>query len=303
VYKKLILGIDYNNLMMAGTYQKQQFNQKGEAIEALLSFFFRLSNMKKNLQPDYIVMGVDVGRDKTFRRKIYPPYKANRPGSQDPMVWDQLRHGLTMLSLMGYPTLSNPDYEADDVLGMVSRFGELNNMDVLLATADRDYYQLITDHTNILSTRLKVVIDKEWIMETYELEPKHLIEVKGLAGDSGDNIPGVNGIGEKTAIKLIKEYGSMETVYDNMHNMNPVIVAMLERDKEIAFLSRMLGTIVTDYTKIDLDLNKIEFQEPNIPELNTFMNEKGLHSLLSVMRYGLLDTKPQINQNIIQEVI
>ena len=171
---------------------------------------------------------------------------------------------------MNIAVLTKEGYEADDILGTLSRFGESNGLEVVLLTGDRDSFQLATEKTIIRIPRTKQGktetenFDREKIIETYGIEPKALIEVKGLMGDSSDNIPGVPGVGEKTALNLIKEYGDIDNLYAKIESGEATVkgklLENLVNNKELAYLSRTLGTIDVD-SPIEKDLSKFEIVE------------------------------------------
>ena len=186
----LVLGIDFNNLMYGSYYGDKYLNSRNENVNAIRSFFTRLRDLKNALNPDHIIIANDLSRDKTFRRRIYAKYKANRKTEVDPDIQNQMSWALQILALMGYPIINNIEYEADDILGMVSKYATNNKLDMIIVSADRDLYQLINDTTYIYSIRNKELIDKDYLFNKYRLKPEQWIEMKIIVGDNGDNIPG-----------------------------------------------------------------------------------------------------------------
>lgn len=288
-----ILGIDFNNVMFRSFFGNPKINSNGENVNAVNGIFFDLRRLINIYDPEYIVFCNDLGRDKTFRRKMFPGYKSTRK-DLDPNLRDQFAYAEKLLKLLGYRFINNFEYEADDILGMISQYATENEMEMIIVSSDRDYYQLINDHVLIHNLRTRNTVDKEFIYDKYELEPKDLIELKGLAGDTSDNIPGVYGIGEKTGIELIKKYKTIEKIYENLDDVSPNLKMKLSMGKEYAKLSKLLGTIVTDYKLIGFELKDLFRDIPSqedIGELNKSLTELGLFdSLIGCIRYTLLPT-------------
>jgi len=291
--RKLVLGIDFNNILFNSYYGDKLVNSNGINVNAIRQFFFKLKSLKDSLEPDYIIMANDIGRDKTFRRKLYKPYKAQRKPA-DPDVITQLRYASQIAALLGYPFINNELYEADDILGMISRYTQENDMDMIIASSDKDLYQLIDDNVYIFSPRGKELIDRGWLHDRYNLTPSQWIELKVLQGDRSDNIPGVNGVGEATALKLLHEYNSIENIYSHLNSIKPSLRECLKTGYDNLNLTRELVTIVTDYTKIEFSSSMIENTGRYVKELYDLLEELELHSLYNVMKYSLLLDKPPL---------
>lgn len=289
---KLILGIDFNNVMYASYYTPELINTKGINVNAVKGFFFKLKNLKEYLNPDYIVICNDLGREKTFRKKIYSGYKSNRQATPS-SIGEQFAYGMQIIQALGYPIINNDNYEADDILGMLSRYAMDNKMNMIIASSDRDFYQLVTDQVHIFSMKYKEIIDKGWIYNKYHLTPEQLIELKGIVGDKSDNIPGAFGIGESTGLELIQRWGSIEAMYKNIEMVRPLLRNKLEMNKRLVEMSKLLGTIVTDYSLIGLNESMIERKEPNSGELYETLRDLELYSLYNVMQYSLLGDKQE----------
>jgi DNA polymerase I len=292
--RKTMLAIDFNNILFMSYYGQPLINSRGINVNAVKSFFFRLRTFREMFEPDYIVCASDLSRAKTFRRKMYPAYKAQR-GSADPNVIDQMRYASQIFALLGFQTINNEYYEADDILGMISRLSERNDMDCVIVSSDKDLYQLVTDHTFILSPKNSDLITKKFLVDNYQLTPEQWIELKILQGDKGDNIPGIRGIGKITALKLIQTYGTIENIYDNLDKLTNKVRELLINGKNDIPLMRDLVTIVTDYSYIDLTLKDIQRTKPFEVELYELINDLEIHSLTNLMRYNLL---PQYNDKI-----
>lgn len=291
--RKILIGIDFVNMLFGSYYGEKLINSKGQNVNAIKGFFFKLKILKDMFNPDYIVFGNDLNRNRTFRRQLYKPYKAQRK-PMDPDVEFQIKSCRRLLALIGYPFIENELYEADDILGMVSRFCNERDIDVVIVSSDRDLYQLITDRTCIYSQKNKELIDRAWLFQKYKLTPEQWIELKMLQGDRSDNIPGVNGIGEVTALKLMQQYGSIEEIYSHIGSHKPGIKDVLLKGKSILPLTRELVTIVTDYSKINLTEDMINMNERFQNEVYSLLEELELYSLFNIVNYSLFIDKENI---------
>ncbi|MEG0378778.1 MAG: 5'-3' exonuclease H3TH domain-containing protein, partial [Eubacterium sp.] len=217
--------------------------------------------IQNEYKPDYFAVAFDLNTP-TFRHKQYEAYK----GGRDKMPEDlQVQMDLLkeLLEKMQVPMITLEGYEADDIIGTLSKKGESENVKTLIITGDKDAFQLVDDYINVLYTATRngsqfATVDNAYIMERYGVTPKELIDVKALMGDPSDNIPGVAGIGEKTAIKLIKEYHDIETLYEHIDDLKGKQKEKLEIGKESAFSSRFLGTVCLD-APVNIELKDIVF--------------------------------------------
>jgi len=295
--EKLLLGVDFSNLITGSFFTTDLINTRSINVNAVRGFFLRLKKLKDFLRPDYIVIATDVSRNHTFRRKLYSEYKANRGMAPDGLP-EQIEYGLSLLQHMGYPIINDPLYEADDILGMVSRLAEDNGISTIIASSDRDFYQLVTNRITVFNTRKNNIIDANFIQKEYGLLPLQLIDVKALAGDKTDNIPGAFGIGDKTALSLLQKYNSLEEIYKNKALLPHRIQTSLENSRDLVMLSKVLATIVTDYSLLNLNLAMLEIQPTlNPPEVFSLLKYLELPSLNEVMIYSLLPGKirePQV---------
>lgn len=231
-----------------------------------------------DIKPQYLVVAFDL-KAPTHRHKLYDGYKANRHGMPEELA-QQMPILKDILKSMNIEIIEQEGYEADDILGTLAKWGQKQKLDVTILTGDRDSFQLIDKNIKVRIPRTKAGkteeedYDIEKIKQEYGLMPKDLIEVKGLAGDTSDNIPGVAGVGEKTAINLIKEYKTIDKLYENIDKQKGKLKEKLENDKDKAFLSRTLGTIDIN-APIEKDLSKIKVEEWNKEEvLEKFRNLK-----------------------------
>ena len=252
--KKIVL-IDGNSIMNRAFYgimgSKMLMTKEGTYTNAIYGFLAILFKILEDINPEYLVVAFDL-KAPTQRHKLYEGYKATRKGMPNELA-EQMPIIKEILRAMNIDIIEKEGYEADDILGTLSRYGEKNDLEVTILSGDRDTFQLATDKVTIRIPRTKAgkteteEYNREKIIETYGIEPKQLIEVKGLQGDTSDNIPGVPGIGEKTALSLIKEYNSIEKLYEKLEkgesNIKGKQKEKLEQNKELAFLSKTLGTI------------------------------------------------------------
>jgi DNA polymerase-1 len=243
----------------------------GEATHAVYGFTAMLLGVWKEYQPDYIAVAFDHG--KTFRHDTYREYKATRqkmPGE----LRTQMTRIEQLVQAFNMPIYTTPGYEADDILGTLGVQAVKNDLKVLIVTGDRDALQLIGPYLRVvLPGRVfaeREVYDEAAVQKRYSLTPAKLVDLKGLIGDTSDNIPGVDGIGDKTAIKLIQAYGSLAGVYANLSSLTPTLRSRLETGREKAFLSSALGLIKTDVPGITFNLEAgkaLEFDLTKVADL------------------------------------
>ena len=252
---RLVL-VDGNSIMNRAFYgimgSKMLITEDGTYTNAVYGFLAILFKIIEDLNPEYLAVSFDL-KAPTARHKMYEGYKANRHGMPDelavqmPIIKDILRD-------MNITIIEKEGYEADDVLGTLSKRAEKEGINVTILSGDRDTFQLTSDNICVRIPRTKMGktevedFDRNKIKEVYGLEPIQLIEVKGLQGDASDNIPGVPGIGEKTALSLIQTYGTIENIYEELENGKAETIKGKTREKmienkDLAFLSKTLGTI------------------------------------------------------------
>lgn len=256
--------------------------KKGLYTNGVYGFLTMLYKVREEYNPDYICVAFDR-KGPTIRHKTYDQYKGTRQQTPSELA-QQFPLIREILSYMNIVTMDMNDYEADDIAGTWARIGEENSLDCILVTGDRDYLQLASDSTRVIITKKGITetdeYDKEKIIEDYGIEPKQFIELKGLMGDKSDNIPGVPGIGEKTGLKLLHEYGSMDNIYNNIDNVSgKKLKENLIEYKNQAYLSKKLGEIIT-YVPLDKELEDLKVKEANYPELKNVFEELEFKSLL-----------------------
>ncbi len=243
----------------------------GQHTSALFGFINMIFRLIREENPDYIATAFDR-KEKTFRHERYPEYKANR--DEMPLeLQDQLDHLWKLLDAMKLPNISKAGFEADDVIGTLAKEGEAEGLDVYIVSGDKDFAQLITDHIFLYSPIVRStdinIIDPAGVQEKWGVPPDKMIDYLGLMGDTSDNIPGVMGVGKKTAAKLIHEYGSLEKSLENAeHVSNKRVREGLLNGEKNAHLSKELVTIITD---MKLDCKISEFKRKDF-DINTLLN-------------------------------
>ncbi len=265
---KLML-IDGNSLLYRAFFALPLLHtREGIYTNGVYGFLTMVNRVLAEQQPTHVLVAFDKDRH-TFRNEVYAGYKANRPDTPDELSgqFALLRKILEALNL-DYTEIEG--YEADDIIGTLSRMAEEAGMETLILTGDRDSLQLVSDKVTVLMTKKGITemetYTPEKVKERWGVSPEQLIDVKGLMGDSSDNIPGVPGVGEKTAVKLIQEFGSLENLYDHLESVKgKKVVERLSQHREQAFMSRKLGRIIRD---IDMQCSLEDYRRKN-PDLKT----------------------------------
>ena len=293
--KKLVV-IDGNSILNRAFYgimgSKMLQTADGTYTNAVYGFLAIMFKMLEDENPEYLAIAFDV-KAPTKRHELYSEYKGTRHAMPEELK-AQMPLIKEVLKAMNIKLYEMPGYEADDILGTLAKFGEENGLEVKLLTGDRDSFQLATNKTTIMIPHTKQgrtetdYYNRDKVLEVYGVEPKQMIEVKGLMGDSSDNIPGVAGIGEKTALALIQKYGSIDGVYQAIDNGDPEIkgknLEKLVNGKDSAYLSRTLGTIETD-SPIEKVLSDLEKKEWNKAEVLKIFKELRFNRY--IQRFGL----------------
>ncbi len=281
---KKIMIIDGSSLLHRAFYALPLLTTKSglytNGVYGFLTMFYKIT---EQYEPDYIGVAFDK-KGPTFRHKKYVEYKGTRQSTpselsqQFPMIKE-------ILSYMNIPTLEMQEYEADDIAGTLAKIGENEALEVILVTGDKDYLQLTTDKTKVLLTKKGITeieaYDRNRIKEEYGIEPKQFIDLKGLMGDKSDNIPGVPGIGEKTGLKLIQEYGSIQNIYENIDKISgKKLKENLIENENLAYISRTLGEIITN-VPLNMELEDFKATTPEWIKLKNIYEELEFKSLLN----------------------
>ena len=286
---KNFLIIDGNSIINRAYYGIRPLSNKaGLPTNAIYGMISILKKHMDSLKPDYAVVAFDV-RAKTFRHHACDFYKATRKGMPDELA-AQLPYAKKCLEYMGFNVIEKEGYEADDLIGTAAKIGEADpDIHSYVLTGDRDSLQLITDQCSLILVKTKedIVYDPEKFLQDYGVTPTQYIDVKAIMGDSSDNIPGVNGIGEKGAFKLISDFGSLDRIYDEFEgsSLSPSMKEKLRNGKEMAYTSKFLATIVKD-APIDKAVEDFKYHGINNDKLYDFFTEMEFESFIK--KFNLL---------------
>lgn len=287
--KKIIL-VDGNNLLFRSFYATAyqgiiMRNSKGFPTNALYGFINMMNKIIKEEEPSYILVAFDKG--KTFRHDKYLEYKAGRMEMPDELRL-QFPKAKEVLDAFGIKHFEIDNYEADDIIGTLAK--KVDEEDEFIATivsSDKDLLQLISDEVTVklLKQSGYIMMTREEFKNTYQVEPIRMIDLKALMGDSSDHIPGVKGIGEKTAISLLAKYGSLDELYNNIDSVSGKTKEKLLADKDNAYMSYDLATIYRD-VPIDFTLEDCKYKFINNDKLRAILEELEFHSLLKKLGLG-----------------
>ena len=282
--KEKLMVIDGNSLIHRAFYALPLLSTKdGIYTNGVYGFLTMLYRIREEYHTDYICVAFDK-KGPTFRHETFDLYKANRDSTPNELV-QQFPIIREVLSAMDIAQLELDGYEADDIAGTLAQLGEDKGMEVILVTGDRDYLQLASDNTKVLITKKGITeldeYDREKVIEEYGISPEQLIDLKGLMGDKSDNIPGVPGIGEKTGIKLLKQFGTMENLYDNIDKVGgkKTRESLIEH-KNMAILSKTLGKIIRN-APINITIDQLRAGKPDWDKLKELYTSLEFNSLLS----------------------
>jgi DNA polymerase-1 len=257
-------------------------NSKGEPTFALLAFVNIITTLLENENPDHIAVAFDRP-EPTFRHLMYAEYKANRAAFPEDLA-PQLPKIKKFLDLISIPRIEKSGFEADDIIGTLTKSASEKKIDVACITNDKDYYQLVNEHVRLYKPNPKgeddfQVVDVPEVFEKFGVKPSAVIDVLALIGDSSDNIPGVKGIGDKTAIPLIQKYGSVENLYQHVDEIPSASVKdKLIKGKDSCEQAKLLVTIKTD-VPLDVDVDQLELGVPKFSELDSFFADAGFHTI------------------------
>ena len=290
--KKLIL-IDGNAIIHRAYHALPPFTtKKGELVNAVYGFASTLLSVIAEFQPDYVVASFDLA-GKTFRHEKFEDYKATRIKGDDEL-YAQIPRVKEVVRAFNIPIYEQAGFEADDVIGTIAKQIKQNkeNIETIIVTGDMDTLQLVNDTTSVYTMRRglsdSMMYDSKKVFERYGLTPAQIIDYKALRGDPSDNIPGVKGIGEKTAVTLLQKYATLDGVYANIEEIKGAVKEKLERDKVQAYLSKELATISLD-APVQLELEKAVLKDFNRETIVKLFSELNFFQLCTV---GLALTWP-----------
>ena len=291
---KTLVIIDGNSIINRAFYALPEMsNKEGLKTNAIYGFTNMLLKIIDTYNPTHISVAFDR-KAPTFRHIEFKEYKAGRKKMPDELR-EQFEPLKDLLDKFNIHRLEIDGYEADDIIGTVSKIAEDNGFKVYIVTGDKDAIQLASNKTTTLITKKGVgeveEYDYDSVIEKYEMTPTQFIDLKGLMGDKSDNIPGVPGIGEKTGIKLIKEFSSIEGIFDNIDSIKGSTKKKLEENKELAIMSKKLATIIRD-VPVEFNLEELEYGNYNTKDILDVFKYLGFTSLIP--RIGSLDESEDI---------
>lgn len=284
--EKLLL-IDGNAILHRAYHALPRLTDpKGRLVNAVYGFANVLLKALSDLKPKYIYAAFDL-RTPTFRHKLFKDYKAKRvKGPQE--LYDQLPIIKKILRAFNVPILEKKGFEADDIIGTIKAkiLNLKSKISILVLTGDLDTLQLVDKNTQVLTGLKDIVIyDKQKIKERYGLEPEQIVDFKALKGDPSDNIPGVPGIGEKTAVQLLQKYRTLKNIYNNLDSIKESIRKKLENNEEQALFSQKLATIECNVPiKFNLDKSLVKDYDKNM--VISLFKELGFKSLINRLERG-----------------
>lgn len=275
-----VMAVDGNNILNRAFYAIRPLStSKGQPTNALFGFLNILLKHLQEEKPDRIMVAFDR-KAKTFRHALYNGYKATRTGMPDDLA-AQLQPAKDLLSALRITIAEQDGLEADDILGMISRRCKDQGDQCVIVSGDRDVLQLINEKVSVklLTNKEDILFNKEKVMEKYGLSPEQLIDLKALMGDSSDNIPGVKGVGEKTALSLLSQYQTLDGVFENADKIKGALGEKIRGGKDRAYLSKTLGTILLD-GDFPLQPDEISVFDPDKKALSAFLEEMEMTSFL-----------------------
>ncbi len=256
--RPLLMLIDGPSLVYRGYFALPPLTlSDGTLVNAVFGFLQIVLRGMADVKPDYAMVSFDIGRPQ-FRFDAYPDYKKGRPGMPDDLR-AQFPIVREITGMMNIPIRELEGDEADDVIGTLTKRATAADVDTMIVSGDLDGLQLVDDHVRLLTTRMgvasTVIYDEAKVMERYGLRPDQMLDYKALKGDTSDNIPGVPGVGEKTAITLLQQFGTLDGIYERLDEVKGKLRDRLVEHRESAFMSREIGRIVTDLP-VELDLEE-----------------------------------------------
>ncbi len=281
--KRLVI-IDGKSVFYRGYYAMPNLSTKdGTPTGGVYGFAVLALEVVKRLKPDYVCVAWDKAQTNIRSRlALYPAYKANRKPAP-PDFYEQIPLLHDLLESLGWPLYEADDYEADDLMGAFAKQAGKKGVESYLVTSDLDVLQLVNPHTRIYTLKKGLsnieLFSEDSFREKYGVNANQWVDVKALKGDSSDNVPGVAGIGEKTAIDLIRQYETLEGVYEHIELLKPAVRAKLEAGRDMAFLSQKLVTLMVD-APVRLDLEKAKLKNGLTPEFAAMLRKLEFRSLL-----------------------
>ncbi len=290
--KKIVL-MDGSSYMYRAFYALPPLTSpKGEPTGAIYGFIRMLSSLIREVSPDYIAVVFDLSK-KTFRHKKVESYKATRQETPN-LLKEQIPKIKKILKLWGIKVLELEGYEADDIIATLTKKFK-NSYEVLIVSPDKDMIQLVDKNVKLLNPIQNVIYDVEKVKEKYGIFPNQFVDYQAIVGDSVDNIKGVKGIGKKTAVSLLNQYGSLDGIIKNLDSLKPKVKEAFEKSidtlKEAEFLVKLKDDI-----DLDIPIEELEVKNTNWKELKKVFEELGFKSLLKKLKEMKLDGENKPSQ-------
>ncbi len=314
--KRLII-IDANSIIHRAFHALPPLtNKKGEQIGAVYGFLLAFFKSMKDFKPDFVAVCFDVHAP-TFRHKKFKQYKAKRPPAPKEL-YSQIPKVKEVLATLKVPVFEKEGFEADDIIGTIAKLAPrkqvIPKLETIILTGDRDALQLVNSKTKVFALgrgiKNAILYNQSQVQEKYGISSQQIIDYKALRGDASDNIPGVTGIGDKTAVKLLQQFESLENLYQELETgsekakeIKPKLRELLLQYKDQAFLSKFLATI-NQNVQIDFNLQKCKWGRYDMKEISKTFEEIGLYSLikrLSELDNNIVDqteSKKRIKKNL-----
>jgi len=302
--KRLVI-IDGKSVFYRGYYAMPNLSTKdGTPTGGVYGFAVLALEIVKRLKPDYVAVAWDSKTNIRSRLALYPKYKAGRK-PPPPDFYEQIPVLHNLLETLGWPLYEADDYEADDLMGAFAKQAGEKGIESYLVTSDLDVLQLVNSHTHIYTLKKGLtnieLFNEASFTEKYGVDAKQWVDVKALKGDASDNIPGVAGIGEKGALDLISKYETLDGVYENLDLLKPALKAKLEKDKEMAYLSQKLVTLMVD-APLKIDLSKAKLQKGVNPAFVAMLRKLEFRALLRQVESQLTDEELTDAQSSVEEI-
>jgi 5'-3' exonuclease len=262
-------------------------NANGMPTNAIFGFTNMMLKLLNQHRPEYVMVALDAGRD-TFRNQMFSAYKGHRPEAPVDLI-PQFPYFRKVLDGLNVPLLELPGYEADDIIATLCETLADKGCNLIVVSSDKDLMQLVTDGIKLLDSAKDRWIGADQVREKFGVAPEQVIQVMGLMGDAVDNIPGIKGIGEKTASTLIQQFGTLENLFTRLDEVDKMqlrgaarVRKILDDGKDAAFLSRDLATVKRD-VPIEIVLNNLRARTPDLEKVRALFNELGFFNLLKLL--------------------
>lgn len=250
---------------------------KGKPANAVHGFTSFLTKYLADTKPTHVAVAFDRHFNQSFRNDVYPQYKAHRDASP-PELDAQVDPALAVTEALGCATFIDDSHEADDLIATIIQQTKKRGTEYVIVTSDKDMTQLVTDRCVVVDPARELRFDAAAVQEKFGVKPEQMTDYLGLCGDAVDNIPGVRGIGPKTAAQLLQEYGSIEGIYEHLPAIRKTLAAKLEQHAAMAELSKRLATVATD-SPIEVTLDALRYRGPDEQRITTLFAALGFNTL------------------------